>query len=261
MTCSLIITTYNWKEALEKVLESVIQQKNLPDEVIIADDGSRQDTADLIQRFQAIFPIPLIHSWQEDEGFRLSASRNKAIAKATNDYVIIIDGDMILDKNFIADHKACAERNFIILGNRVKLNKDLTKRLLDYEINSLSFLDIMFNSERKRLNFRLGSFCFKKFHFTGRGIIGSNMSLFRDDIVKINGFNEDFKSWGKEDEEFVLRAYNAGIRRKITFYSARALHLFHGEEHRGTSEKNINLFNQARDNMLTSCQNGIGQYI
>ena len=94
---SLIITTYNWTEALDIVLERVLQQTKYPDEVIIADDGSTEETATLIQSWQKKFPVPLIHSWIEDKGFRASMSRNMAIIKSSYNYIVFIDGDILID--------------------------------------------------------------------------------------------------------------------------------------------------------------------
>ena len=102
---SLIVTTYNWPEALEICLNSILSQTVIPKEIIIADDGSKQETADLVQKIKESNPnIEIIHSWQKDDGFRLSMSRNKAIRKAKGKYVIIIDGDLILERHFIQDH-------------------------------------------------------------------------------------------------------------------------------------------------------------
>ncbi|MFZ5797313.1 MAG: glycosyltransferase, partial [Thermodesulfobacteriota bacterium] len=92
MQLSLVITTYNWKEALEASLRSSFQQTVLPSEVIVADDGSRSDTGDLVAQLAANSPVPIIHSWQEDKGFRLARSRNRAIAKARGEYIILVDG-------------------------------------------------------------------------------------------------------------------------------------------------------------------------
>ena len=104
MDCSLIITTYNWEKALELVILSSIRQSYLPVEIIVADDGSTDDTRKLIKSFCNKSPIPIIHSWQKDKGFRAAKSRNKAISKAIGDYIILIDGDMILHKDFVRDH-------------------------------------------------------------------------------------------------------------------------------------------------------------
>jgi glycosyltransferase involved in cell wall biosynthesis len=93
---TLVTPTYNWPNALELLLLSIKNQSVLPDEVIIADDGSKEETTKLIQKFQVDFPVPLIHVWHEDKGNQKPKIMNKAIAKAKNDYIIEIDGDIIL---------------------------------------------------------------------------------------------------------------------------------------------------------------------
>ena len=102
--CSLVTPTYNWPEALELLLKSVLNQSVLPDEVIIADDGSKPDTKLLIDQYKKDFPIPLIHIWHEDKGNRKPRIMNKAIAKANYEYIIEIDGDIIMNRYFIQDH-------------------------------------------------------------------------------------------------------------------------------------------------------------
>ena len=104
MKLTLIITTYNWPESLLLVIESIKRQTVLPDEIVFADDGSTNSTKDLITSFKNSFDIKIIHSWQEDIGFRVARSRNNAINKSFGDYIILIDGDMILHTNFIKDH-------------------------------------------------------------------------------------------------------------------------------------------------------------
>ena len=97
-SCSLITPTYNWPEALELLLLSLKNQTYLPNEVIIADDGSRKETQQLIKKFQQDFPVPLHHVWHEDNKNQKPAIMNKAIAKSKYDYIIEIDGDIIMHK-------------------------------------------------------------------------------------------------------------------------------------------------------------------
>ena len=101
---SLITPTYNWPEALELLLLSIMNQTVLPNEVLVADDGSKEDTQQLIERFQKIFPVPLIHVWHEDIKNRKPRAMNQAIARAKYDYIVEIDGDIIMNKHFVEDH-------------------------------------------------------------------------------------------------------------------------------------------------------------
>lgn len=103
---SLIITTYNNPAFLELILKSILSQRLMPLEVIIADDGSTYETRVLIDSYRKFFLVPLIHSWIPDEGFRVAKSRNKAIARAKGNYIVVIDGDIVVNKYFISDHNA-----------------------------------------------------------------------------------------------------------------------------------------------------------
>ncbi len=127
---ALIIATYNWPQALQQTLRSVANQTILPNEVFIADDGSDERTANLIQQFKEQYPtINIIHVWHEDDGFRLAAIRNKAIRQAQSDYIIQIDGDIILNQHFIADHLSIKTIGYFVTGSRLLLRKKTIESL------------------------------------------------------------------------------------------------------------------------------------
>ncbi len=147
-TCALIITTYNQKERLKLVLDSVKNLAFLPNEVLIADDGSKEDTARLIEEYQKDFPCPLKHIWQEDEGFRAAKSRNNAIKASKSEYIILIDGDMILEKDFVKNHLEFAKRKVILQGSRVILNKNESEEILKNNNYSLAFNKKDFKSSK-----------------------------------------------------------------------------------------------------------------
>jgi glycosyltransferase involved in cell wall biosynthesis len=128
MKTSLIITTYNWPESLELILKSILLQTEFPNEIIIADDGSKIETTNLINYYKKISNIPIIHIWQEDLGFRASEVRNKAIKECNYEYIIQIDGDTVLHKDFIKDHKNLATKNCFISGSRVLVGKETTAK-------------------------------------------------------------------------------------------------------------------------------------
>jgi len=249
MTCSLVITTYNWSEALELVLKSVLSQTILPDEVIVADDGSGEETRVLIDNYTSNFPIPLIHSWQEDYGFRAAASRNKAIVKSNSKYIVLIDGDMILHKDFIKDHKKNAKKNYFIQGGRVLLKKNNT--------NNFSFFSRTLENRKNTIHSDILSQIFSTKQDTLKGIKTCNMSFFKDDCIKVNGFNEDFVGWGREDSEFIVRLFNRGIHRKTIKFNCIAYHIWHDENSRKSLSKNDELLENTINNKLRWCENGI----
>ncbi len=260
MNCSLIITTYNRPEALNLVLLSLLGQTVFPNEVIIADDGSAKPTKDLIDEFSSFDQINIIHSWQKDKGFRLSESRNRAIAQAKYEYIVVIDGDMIMHKDFIKDHKKSAKKNTYIQGGRVLLQPEFTSQII--KTKYFTKPSIFKNDAKNKLNlFRfpiLSSFIASKSNQSLKRIRGCNFSLFKEDILSVNGFNEEFKSWGKEDSEFVQRLFNKGISRRNLKFSGLQYHLFHLES--SSNDGNIELLNKSINENLSWCNNGINKY-
>lgn len=116
MQVSLIVTTYNWPAALHLTLASAARQTLMPAEIVIADDGSGAPTRQLVEEWSERMPCPVKHIWQDDQGYRLARSRNRAIAASVGDYVVLVDGDMILHPRFIEDHAACARPDCFIQG-------------------------------------------------------------------------------------------------------------------------------------------------
>lgn len=268
LTTSLIITTYNRPDALEAVLRSVIAQKELPNEVIIADDGSTESTREVIQRFQQDFPVPLIHSWQEDKGFLLAESRNRALALAQKDYVVIIDGDMVLHPDFIADHKKAAKKGLFVQGSRVVLTESKTQDVLKTaQYRPLKWyekgLETRFEKRLSAMHVSwLSSLLLRKekkdqYH----GIRGCNIAFFREDALAINGFNNDFVGWGREDSEFVARFFNHGGKRANIKFAAIAYHLWHNEAARDALPENDKLLKDAMEQKLTWCENGVDKFL
>jgi len=261
MTSSLIITTYNWKEALELVLLSALDQSELPEEIIIADDGSREDTKELINSIFKNSPVPIRHSWQTDDGFRAASSRNKAIAKAKNGYIILIDGDMILHKDFIKEHKLHAKKGFFIQGSRVLIEKVKSKKLLNKKRYKICSFENGLKNRQNTIHNTSLSKLFSTQKNSLEGIKTCNMSFFKADCLHINGFNEDFIGWGREDSEFVVRLLNSGIKRKNIKFNCLAYHIWHTENSRKSLEKNDTLLTYAMEHNLSWCTNGINKYL
>lgn len=126
---TLLVSTYNRPDALSVSLDSMRYQTLMPDEIVIADDGSTEDTRETIEEIKKTFPIPIIHVWQEDKGFRKTKILNKAVAKSTGDYIIEIDGDAFAHPHFIEDHMRLAQKGIYVKGGRVNLNEQLTEEV------------------------------------------------------------------------------------------------------------------------------------
>ena len=261
MRVSLIITTYNRSVALLLVLRSIEGQITLPYEVIIADDGSTNDTKEVVTSFQEKSDIRVIHSWQEDSGFRAAKSRNKAIAKATGKYIILIDGDMILHPEFINDHINNTQSGYFVQGSRVLLTQDKTKQTLDQQKINFSLLSNGLQNRKNAFHSNILSKLFSNKRNYLRGIRTCNMAFYKQDCIDINGFNNEFEGWGREDSEFITRLLNSGINRKNVRFNAIQFHLWHNENIRDSLEKNDAILQEAIENRTKWCNNGIDSYI
>lgn len=257
MKISLIITTFNWKEALELSILSVFQQIHFPTEIIVADDGSDSDTRLLIESLQQLSPVPIIHSWQKNKGFRLSRSRNKAINIAKGDYIILIDGDIVIEKNFIADHLEAAKKGYFIQGSRVLINDKSTVIALEQKELCPCLNDPGVENRKNCIRSNLLS---KLFSFSSKrlpGIKTCNFAFWRKHAEIVNGFNEDFVGWGREDSEFTARMLHSGIRRQNLKFKALAYHLYHKNNSRNHLEENDIILANTIKNKLTWCENGL----
>ena len=261
MKVSLIISTYNWKEALYLVLESVKGQTELPDEVIIADDGSREDTALLIKEFQEKFPVPLIYIWHEDKGFRLAEIRNKAIAKASYEYVIQIDGDVILHRNFVKDHKRFAQKKCFITGSRTLLLQDISNEIIRTKNINLSFCTRNIKNRFNAIYFPLFNIFSKienapieKMYYRIRGC---NMSFWKQDLLDINGYDADVVGWGLEDWDIVVRLIKKGCYRKKIKLAAVQFHIYHKENSKENLDTNDEIMKRALSSDGYKAKNGI----
>ncbi len=229
MKTSLIISTYNWPKALAVVLKSLLSQTLLPKEVIIADDGSTDDTKELINTFKKKCPIPVIHVWQEDKGFRKSVILNKAIKKASGNYIIQIDGDCIMHHKFIEDHVINTEKGTYLFGSRVNIKEEAVKKVLDDKIINYNFFDNSIRNKTRSIHSHLISKAYSKNESLSSKYRGCNTSFFKSDFEAVNGYNEDFKGWGREDSELAYRLHNFGLSGKRLRYCGIVYHIHHNE--------------------------------
>ena len=264
-TISLLISTYNWPAALDLCLNSIRTQTLYPTEVIIADDGSKEETRALIDGFRKDFPVPIIHVWQEDIGFRLAQIRNKGIAQSTCDYIIQIDGDLILDKHFVEDHMTLAEEGYFIAGSRAVLSARTTQQIFNDPQPTVNYTSVPFSHLFNALRIpAISNFLAKKYKINGKSkyyVKGCNMSFWRKDLITVNGYDENFIGWGMEDNDIAVRLQNAGVQKKFIKLRGIAYHLYHIERSRNKEDENILLMNAALLSKKISADKGIREYL
>jgi glycosyltransferase involved in cell wall biosynthesis len=266
---SIIVTTYNWKDALAACLESLFNQQDLDFEIIIADDGSRSDTKDLIKKLAIKSPVPLKHIYHEDNGFRAAAIRNKAVLYSEGSYLIFLDGDCVVFPHFILRHKFLAQQNCFVTGNRILLSQEFTQIVLNqnlylYKHTFLTFLKWRFQGKINRFlplfylpfnTFRL----FRSKHW--ENAMTCNLGVWKSDFVAINGFDELFEGWGYEDSDLVIRLIHYGVKRKEGRFAIPVLHLWHLQNDRGNQKENYQLLlKRINTTDLVQAENGLLNY-
>jgi glycosyltransferase involved in cell wall biosynthesis len=230
--CSLVISTYNRPDALELCLESVLRQVRLPDEIVIADDGSGPATKDLVLAMQQKSPVPLVHVWQPDDGYQLARIRNRAFAGAAGDYLVQIDGDLVLDDHFVLDHLQMSRPGTFVSGARAMMDETLTAQLLKKEVSITAIRQHREHLGRKHNGVRSVllrnlSYLFQRNRRNYKYVLGCNMAFWKKDLLHVNGYNESFKGWGKEDNELAVRLLNAGVQLRFIKFGAVVYHLHH----------------------------------
>jgi glycosyltransferase involved in cell wall biosynthesis len=259
---SVIISTYNRPSYLERVIEGYLRQSMSPFEIIIADDGSTDETTQRIAALQGSSPVKIRHVWHEDLGFRLAAIRNKAAAASTGEHLIFCDDDSIPSQRLVEDHLRYAEKNCFIQGHRVLLGDAISEvfRIGDGALPKLLQIATAGQAGNMINALRLPVPLIRKSK-SMKGIRGCNISLFRSDFFAVNGFNEDFIGWGKEDSELVVRLYKRGLLRKDLKFRACCFHLYHTHYSSDKLERNIKLLEAAQNSDTVYCPNGLDKYL
>jgi len=257
---TLIVTTYDWPAALDLTLKSIARQSVLPDEVIVADDGSGPETARVVQRWRGKLQAPLTHLWQPHEGFQLARSRNRAIAAAKGEYLIIVDGDMVLHRHFIADHLSAARPSSFIQGVRLLTEPAAAERMLREGSLDLSFFSSGIRRRRHAVRSLLLSRILLRRRVGQSAIRGCNQAYWKSDLLRVNGFNEAFMGWGREDNEIAARLYNIGVCRRNLKFQALAIHLHHPPRHPQGVNPNDALLRQTIEQRQTWCRLGLDRH-
>ncbi|HLF52049.1 glycosyltransferase family 2 protein [Flavobacterium sp.] len=267
MKVSVIITTYNAEEWLRKVLIGFSVQTETDFEIVIADDGSTAATLELLTTFASKFKYPIVHVWQEDDGFQKSKILNKAILQSNSDYLLFTDGDCIPRKDFVATHLKYKEKGYFLSGGYFKLPMSISEAISEEDIISQNCFNLSWlKAKGFKTNFKSSKLTQSKLFArfmnwvtpTKRSWNGHNASGWKIDLIAINGFNHEMK-YGGLDRELGERLFNYGLLSKQIRYSAICLHLDHA---RGYSSDEIWQKNNAirvynKKNKIIRIENGI----
>jgi len=237
---SVIVTTYNREDALDAALRSLARQSDRNFEIVIADDGSRPDTARVVASWQARLPLPLKHVRHEHLGFRGGEIRNRGIRASAGELCIFLDGDCLAAADFIAAHRRLHEPGWFVTGNRILLSPERTAAVLGRGIeaerwNFAALLQQRLSGGINRLlpTLRLPLGPLRKLNSESwEGAQTCNLAVARRDLDRIDGFDCAYAGWGLEDSDLVVRLLHAGVRRKDGRFASGVLHLWHPQNDR-----------------------------
>ncbi|RXG16136.1 hypothetical protein DSM03_103322 [Leeuwenhoekiella aestuarii] len=261
MTVALIIPTYNWPQALEMIFLSVLNQSIYPDEILIADDGSDETTKGVIEEFKTKFCNNVHHIWQKDKGFRKSKILNRALMACSSDYIIQIDGDCILHHRFIEDHIRLSEVGIFLYGSRVNIQEYFIDSLFKKKKVRFSVFSKVIKKRTRALHIPILSSVYKPLSNLSSKIRGCNFSYWREDALAIQGYDEFYTGWGREDSDFAARLLHNGVLGKRIRYAGIVFHIWHPEKSREKVEKNSSYFKDVLEKKRIFPKIGLGDYL
>jgi len=237
---SVVVSTYERPDALAATLRGLSHQTDRDFEVVVADDGSGPATATVVSEWKERLGVPLHHIWQEDRGFRAAAIRNRAVAACSGEYCVFLDGDCIPRAGFVAAHRKLAARGWFVAGNRVLMSPAFTQAVLYSALAPEQWRFAGWIAARARgdvnriaplMRLPLGPLRYLN-AAKWLGLRSANLAMWREDFIRVDGFDASFSGWGLEDSDLVIRLMRAGIRRKDGNYATGVLHLWHPERER-----------------------------
>lgn len=246
---SVVITTYNRSDALLAVLQALLHQSDRHFEIIVADDGSRDEHRRVVLASPIAQSCRITHVWHPDVGFTASRIRNRGVAASRGAYIVFLDGDCVPEVDFIARHKALAQPGCFVNGSRVLLSAAFTERILATGEpvcgrSRTYWLRQRFSGHASKLSGLLrlpdGALRLRR-EFSWKGIRSCNMGVWRSDFERVDGFDESFVGWGHEDADFVLRLHHSGVVRKNGFCATEVFHLWHQEATRSQESHNASV--------------------
>lgn len=234
---SLVVTTFEWAEALDAVLRGLADQSDTSFEVVVADDGSGPETAAAVDGWRGVFGDRLTHVWQPDEGLRIARARNLGALAATGGYLVFLDGDCIPRRHFVAAIRRAALPGWFLAGKRVQLSEHLSRTVLRERapIGRWSTPSLLWRARRdlaprrsltprdRRRPWRESLPVF----VPENNAYGFLMGIAREDFERVDGFDGRYVGWGEEDVDLAVRLGRLGLRCGFAGPRSTLLHLWH----------------------------------
>jgi glycosyltransferase involved in cell wall biosynthesis len=254
---ALIISTWNQPDYLARVLQAVSRQRILPAEVLLADDGSDDPTRMVFLDWAGRLKLRSEHVWQEHQGFRKARILNQAIARTRSDYIVFLDGDSVPHPRFVADHLRLAQPGSFLQGHRALVEQGAASYFGLGDFRRDRRRALLHNQLRGLKHAYRWPIFIRRVRTDLRGVRGCNLGTWRADLIAVNGYNEAFTGWGREDSELAVRLMNNGVKRLDVRGRALCYHLWHPPASRDGLTRNDHLLAQAQHAGTRWCARGL----
>jgi len=262
---SVIVCTYNAPAALDMILCALSRQSRMPEEIIIADDGSGPETAAVIKSWKPRLDSRVEHAWHIDNGFRKTSISNEAVRRSTGEYLVFLDGDAIPHHRWVEDHALAARPNRVSCGRRVKLGPEVSQQLdrswiEDGRLESLTGPVLRSALKRDTIRLPLGIrtpvWVARIVQPRARRLMGVNFSLPRAAFERVNGYDEEPGIRARIDRDLELRLRRIGCEFHPLVLRAIVYHIYHDERGRIRDEKTLRWWKEQETSERTRCELG-----
>jgi glycosyltransferase involved in cell wall biosynthesis len=260
---ALLISTYQKPRHLKLVLASVALQQGVEGrlEVVVANDGSTDDTPQIVERFARGVAFPVKQTTHRRREFQVARCRNEAVAASSAPYLIILDGDCIIPPDFVVQHLRRRRRRVVMNGDCYRLEEEVSARIDEAAVRSGEYVDCVSAFERERIERADRDARWQNLihHRRKPHLLDNNIGVWRSDLERVNGFDEDFVGWGNEDDDLGYRLRQDGIRIQSVLRWAKTYHVWHPRDATWTPNwhDGPNVARLFRKNRATRCVNGL----
>ena len=272
MKISVIVPIYNRLEHFRALFICLLRQNRQIDELIITDDGSSQQILDYIADLIPKASFKIKHIYQEDKGFRKTRALNNGVINSEGELLVFCDQDLIFGEEYIEYMEKNIKKGCFLLCRPISVNEKEKNTILEKIESSNKYEDLLkplpthylvsvnktLRTDRKRRILNI-----LKLSKRGIKLVGMSYAVMKSDYLKVNGYDENYKGWGEEDDDFGNRLYVAGIKGKELKTPNMQIHLWHYSDPTKKHSMNEEYYYKRKKEIFSNkeyfCKNGCSE--
>ncbi|MDA0658977.1 MAG: glycosyltransferase [Planctomycetota bacterium] len=264
---AVLVSTFERPHHLRRVLASIACQQRVDGgmEVVVSDDGSRDETADVVAEFASVAPFRVKYTTHEHNGFHLARCRNEGVAASSAPYLIFLDGDCLIPAGHVAEHLRRRQEKTAMAGYCLRLDRSCTAAIDLSDIVQGEFRRFVTPQERRRLQYLSWQGMWYELirHPHKPKLFGGNVGIWRADYERVNGYDEQFHGWGCEDDDLRLRLRAVGVAIRSIARWTCTYHMWHPPSPSvpGRWRDGANVRYLMRDDRVSRCTLGLDQHL